>query len=85
MRGKVTRKGQVAVPLKVWQKLGLKAGDPVELEFDALRLVITQVKPRRRKARIVTDPQSGHAVLTLGKNAPKLTSAEVRAALADFP
>ena len=85
MRKKISKSGDISVPLKLWHKLGLLPGDTVKAEIEGSRLVLTPVKVRRRRARIVKDPVTGWPVLTLGKNAPKLTSEEVRAALADFP
>ncbi len=42
-------------------------------------------KPGRAKPRIIKDPITGLAVLSFGKNAPKLASEQVHALLADFP
>jgi hypothetical protein len=48
-------------------------------------LVLTPRKVRSRKARITLDPVTRLPTLTAGPKAPKLTSAEVREILADFP
>jgi hypothetical protein len=42
-------------------------------------------KLRRPIPRIIKDPITGLAVLSAGKNAPKLTNEQVREMLTDFP
>jgi len=81
----VSTKGQVVVPSKIRRKLGLQPGDSLEARVEGQHIVLTPRKVRSRKARITRDPVTGLPALTAGPNAPKLTSAEVREALADFP
>jgi AbrB family looped-hinge helix DNA binding protein len=85
MLTRVSTKGQVVVPSKIRRKLGLQPGDSLEARVEGQCIVLTPRKVRLRKARIIRDPVTGLPVLTIGAKAPKLTSAEVREILADFP
>jgi len=85
METKVSTKGQVVVPSRIRRKLNLQPGDSLEARLEGERIVLTPRTPRRRSARIIQDPMTGLPVLTAGANAPKLTSAQVRELLADFP
>jgi bifunctional DNA-binding transcriptional regulator/antitoxin component of YhaV-PrlF toxin-antitoxin module len=67
------------------EKLGLRPGDPLEARLEGGSIVITPKRRRRRKARIIIDPRTGLAVLTLGPGAPILTHRQVREMLVDFP
>jgi hypothetical protein len=49
------------------------------------RIILTPRRKPRGRARIVKDPVTGLPVLTAGKDAPILTSEQVREILADFP
>ena len=81
----VSTKGQVVVPSRIRRKLGLQPGDSLEARVEGQRIILTLRKARSRKARIIRDPATGLPVLTAGPKAPKLTSAQVREILADFP
>ena len=85
MRTTVSTKGQVVIPSRIRRKLGLRPGDSLEATVEGQRIVLTPRKIRPQNARIVRDPVTGLPVLTAGPKAPKLTSAEVREILADFP
>jgi AbrB family looped-hinge helix DNA binding protein len=85
MLTKVSTKGQVVVPSRIRRKLGLQPGDSLEAKIEGQHIILTPRKVRSRKARIIRDSITGLPVLTAGPNAPKLTSAEVREILADFP
>lgn len=81
----VSTKGQVVVPRKIRRKLGLQPGDSLEARIEGQHIVLTPHKVRPRKPRIIRDPLTGLPILTAGPKAPRLTSAEVREILADFP
>ena len=85
MRTTVSTKGQVVVPSSIRRKLGLQPGDSLEARVQGQHIVLTPRKVRPRNARIIRDPVTGLPVLTAGSKAPKLTSAQVREILADFP
>jgi len=85
MRTTVSTKGQVVVPTSIRRKLGLQPGDLLEARVQGQHIVLTPRKVRPRNARIIRDPVTGLPVLTAGPKAPKLTSAQVREILSDFP
>jgi AbrB family looped-hinge helix DNA binding protein len=85
MLTKVSTKGQVVVPSRIRRKLGLQPGDSLEAKIEGQDIILTPRKVRSRRARIIRDSITGLPVLTVGPNAPKLTSADVREILADFP
>lgn len=85
METKLSTKGQVVVPDNIRRKLGLRPGDSLEATLEGNRIVLTPRNARRRRARVIEDPVTGLPVLTAGPKAPKLTSAQVRELLADFP
>jgi phospholipid N-methyltransferase len=60
-------------------------GDPLDAKIEGERIVLTPLKKRARKARIVIDPVSGLPAVTLGPGAPVLTSTDVKEMLSDFP
>jgi AbrB family looped-hinge helix DNA binding protein len=82
---KVSTKGQVVVPQRIRRQLDLRPGDTLEARIEGQRIVLTPQKTRPLRARIILDPVTGLPALTAGPEAPKLTSAQVREALADFP
>ena len=73
------------VPSRIRRKLGLHPGDSLEAKVEGQQIVLTPRKARSRKARIVRDPLTALPVLTAGRKAPNLTSAEVHEILAGFP
>jgi AbrB family looped-hinge helix DNA binding protein len=86
METKLSTKGQVVLPQRLRDKLGLRAGDPLEAKLEGESIVLTpKHKRRRRKARIIIDPITGLPALTAGPGAPRITSRQVREILADFP
>jgi AbrB family looped-hinge helix DNA binding protein len=85
MQIKLSTKGQIVVPQRIRRKLNLQPGDSLEATLERQRIVLTPRGSRPRRARIIRDPVTGLPVLTAGPNAAKLTSAQVREVLADFP
>jgi AbrB family looped-hinge helix DNA binding protein len=85
MQTKVSTKGQVVLPGAVRRKLGLNAGDSLDVTLEAGRVILAPRKKRRRKVRIIKDPISGLPVLSAGADASILTSKQVREALDEFP
>lgn len=85
MQTKISTKGQVVLPSKIRRRLGLQAGDPLDAAVEDGRIVLTPQKKRAKKGTIVIDPVTGFPALTLGPNAPVLTSKEVEEMLSDFP
>lgn len=85
MQTKVSTKGQVVLPGPLRRRLGLRAGDPLDADIEAGRIVLTPRKKRLQTGKIITDSVTGLPVLTAGPNAPKLSSKEVEEILANFP
>lgn len=85
MQTKLSTKGQVVLPGALRRKLGIRAGDPLEVKAEAGRIILTPQRMRPRKTKIVTDPVTGLPGLSAGPGAPALTNKEVREILANFP
>jgi AbrB family looped-hinge helix DNA binding protein len=85
METRVSTKGQVVLPGPLRRRLGINSGDPLDVSVEAGSIVLTPRRKRMRQARIVSDPLTGLPVLSLGEDAPKLSSREVDEILANFP
>ena len=85
MQTKVSTKGQVVLPGPLRRRLGIRAGDPLDANIEAGRIVLTPRKKRPPPVKIVTDPITRFPVLSVGSDAPVLTSAEVEEILTNFP
>jgi AbrB family looped-hinge helix DNA binding protein len=85
MQTRVSTKGQIVLPAPFRRKLGIRAGDPLDISIEKDRIVLTQASKPKYEARIVKDPVTGFIALDLGPDAPILTSEMVREMLADFP
>ncbi len=88
MRTKLSSKGQVVLPAGLRRQLGLRAGDGLEVGVEDGSIVLRPPRRGRIRARITTDPVSGLPVLSAGRGAgphAKLTSRQVKEALAEFP
>ncbi|MBV8114260.1 MAG: AbrB/MazE/SpoVT family DNA-binding domain-containing protein [Silvibacterium sp.] len=85
MQTRISTKGQIVLPSPLRRRLGIEPGDPLDVEVEAGRIVLTPRKKRHKKGRIIKDPASGFPVLSAGPDAPVLTSKEVTALLSNFP
>jgi AbrB family looped-hinge helix DNA binding protein len=85
MQTKVSTKGQVVLPGPLRRRLGIRAGDPLEVNVESGRIVLTPQRRRLHKIKIETDPATGLPVLSAGKNSPALSSKEVQEILTTFP
>lgn len=85
MHTKVSTKGQVVLPSRIRRKLRLEPGDPLRVELEGERIILTPRIRRKAKARIIKDSITGLPVLDAGEDAPMLTTEEVDEILADFP
>jgi hypothetical protein len=65
--------------------LGIRAGDPLDVDIEGGRIVLTMRSERPRQAKIIADPITGLPVLSVGANAPVLSGREVDEILANFP
>jgi AbrB family looped-hinge helix DNA binding protein len=85
METRVSSKGRVALPDLLRRRLGILAGDPLDANIEAGRIVLTPRKKRSYRIRIISDPVTGLPVLSAGLGAPVLRSKEVEEILANFP
>lgn len=85
MQTKVSTKGQVVLPAPFRRRLGIRAGDPLNVAIRAGCIVLAPRIKRPRKARIVSDPITGFPVLSAGADAPVLSTRQVEEILAEFP
>ena len=85
MQTRVSTKGQIVIPQPVRHRLGIRAGDSLDVSVEQDRIVLTAPKRKHFKARIIEDPITGFPVIDAGPDAPVLTSEMVRELLVDFP
>jgi AbrB family looped-hinge helix DNA binding protein len=85
MQTRVSSKGQIVLPAPLRRKLGIQAGDPLNIAIERDRIVLKQAKKPKYKSRIVKDPLTGFLAIDVGPDAPILTSEMVRELLVDFP
>ncbi|MGP8253793.1 MAG: AbrB/MazE/SpoVT family DNA-binding domain-containing protein [Terracidiphilus sp.] len=85
MQTRVSTKGQIVLPAPLRRRLGLRAGDPLDISIEQDRIVLTAPKRKHSKARIIKDPITGFPVIDAGPDAPVLTNEMVKELLADFP
>jgi AbrB family looped-hinge helix DNA binding protein len=85
MKTKVSTKGQIVLPGPLRRRLGIRAGDSLDVSIESDRIVLTQASKPKYEARIVQDPVTGFTAIDLGPDAPTLTSEMVRELLTDFP
>lgn len=84
MQTKLSTKGQVVLPGPLRRRLGIRTGDPLDVNIESGRIVLTPRKTRPKRVQILTDPITGLPVLSAG-SAPVLSSKEVGEILANFP
>ena len=85
MQTRVSTKGQIVLPAPIRRKLGIRAGDPLDIAVESDRSVLTPPAKKRYRARIIKEPVTGFPVIDVGPDAPVLTSEMVRELLTDFP
>jgi AbrB family looped-hinge helix DNA binding protein len=85
MQTRVSSKGQIVLPAPLRRRLGIHAGDPLDIAVEQDRIVLTPPTKPKYEARIVEDPITGFTAIDLGPDAPILTSEMVRDLLVDFP
>jgi AbrB family looped-hinge helix DNA binding protein len=85
MQTRVSTKGQVVLPGPLRRRLGIQAGDAMDVSVEAGRIVLMPQRKKTRKGKIVVDPVTGLPVLSAAKDAPALSSRDVDEILANFP
>lgn len=81
----LSSKGQIVVPAAYRKRLGLREGARFRCRVKDGSLVLTPESAKPSRNRIVIDKATGLAITIGPENAPKITSEQVRALLADFP
>ena len=85
MQTKVSTKGQVVLPGPLRRRLDIRSGDPLDVNIEDGRIVLTLRRKRPHRIKMVTDPVTGLPALSAGPNAPTMSSKEVEEILANFP
>ena len=85
MHTKVSTKGQIVLPGPLRRKLGIHAGDALDIAIEQDRIVLSVPRKTKYKATIIKDPLTGFPVIDVGPDAPILTSEMVKELLKDFP
>lgn len=85
MQTKLSTKGQVVIPGPVRRRLGIRPGDPLDVNVEAGRIVLVPHKKRLPRMKIISDPITGLPVLSGGPETLVLSSREVAEILSDFP
>jgi AbrB family looped-hinge helix DNA binding protein len=75
----------VVLPGPLRRRLDIRAGDPLDVNIEDGRIVLTPRKRRQHRVKLVTDPVTGLPALSAGPKAPRLSSREVEEILANFP
>lgn len=81
----MSSKGQVVLPAAVRNLYQIEAGDSLEIVMEKDRVALVPPKRKKRKGRIVIDPQTGMVAVTFGPGVPKITSEWVAKMMEDFP
>jgi len=85
MQTRVSTKGQIVLPGQLRRRLGIRAGDPLDVEIEGTRIVLTMRPQRAGQTKIIADPITGLPVLSAGADAPILSSRDVDEILSNFP
>jgi AbrB family looped-hinge helix DNA binding protein len=85
MQTKVSSKGQVVLPGELRRRLGLHAGDSLEVHVRDGLIVLTPPTKRRSTGNMVMHARTGLPALSAGSEAPVLTSKEVEELLDTGP
>ncbi|MDB6114682.1 MAG: hypothetical protein JWQ83_453 [Lacunisphaera sp.] len=83
----LTRKGQIALPASARKRLGVKPGAKFacRVQDGGIMLMPAKAKAKAGRSRFIKSKITGQIVSKGAKGAPRVTSEQVRALLADFP
>jgi len=85
MQTRVSTKGQIVLPGPIRRRLGIQAGDNLDVAVEDGRIVLARKLKAALSPRTVKQTQFDIPVLDLGPKAPILTSEKVAELLAEFP
>jgi AbrB family looped-hinge helix DNA binding protein len=80
----LSSKGQVVLPKQARTRLQLRPGTRFVCKIDGDSIILTLETRSRERPKLILDPATGLQVTKSPPNV-KVTSEDVRAALADFP
>jgi AbrB family looped-hinge helix DNA binding protein len=81
----VSTQGQIVLPEVLRRRLGIRAGDALEIAVEMDRIVLTAPERKYSPARIIEDPITSLPIIDDDPDAPVLTSEMVRELLVEFP
>ena len=84
MEARLSTKGQIVLPVKVRQRLGLRPGDTVDVQVDEGKVVLTPSPKDDLVPEIVVDPATGLPAIHY-RGEVTITSEMVADFLADSP
>lgn len=84
MTAKLSSKGQVVLPKQARLQLRLRPGMRFTCKVQGHSIVLTPERPLSEAPRLIKEPKSGLQI-TQSPSQTKITNADVRAALLDFP
>ncbi|MGA3007885.1 MAG: AbrB/MazE/SpoVT family DNA-binding domain-containing protein [Opitutaceae bacterium] len=85
MQTTLSSKGQVVLPQQARRKLGLRTGTRFACKVASGSIILTPETAQVGLPRLVRDAKTGLTITQAPAKAPQVTSADVHAALADFP
>jgi len=85
MNTRLSTKGQIVLASRIRRRLGLEAGDLLDVRVQEGRVVLTPRRMRLPKVTLHLDRVTGLPVLSAGAGAPVLTSKQVGEILVEFP
>jgi len=84
MTATLSSKGQVVLPKQARLRLRLQPGTKFSCKVEGSSIVLTPERGSQERPKLVTDPKTGLRI-TQSPAGTKVTSEDVRAAMADFP
>ena len=84
MMSRLSSKGQIVLPKQVRNRLHLRPGARLACEIKDGAIVLTPEHPVTERPKSIVDPKTGLRI-TKSPAATQVSSADVRAALLDFP
>ena len=84
MTATLSSKGQVVLPKQARVKLCLRTGAKFSCRIEGGSIVLTPEQTSQGHSRQITDPKTGLRI-TQSPTGTRVTSDDVRAAMADFP
>lgn len=84
MMATLSSKGQVVLPKRARMRLGLRPGAKLFCRVEGGSIVLTPEQSSQERPQLITDEKTGLRI-TQSPAGTKVTSEDVRAAMADFP